>query len=142
MPVGAIPERFHDLVQSTAFAFVSTLGPDGAPQVNPVWFLWDGERIQISLIEGKQKFRNLQRDPRIAIAIAHPSDPYRYLEVRGRVGRIERDVDNRVFEAISRKYTGVAFSMEPEDTVRYVAAVEVERHTFQENVAPPRVDGS
>ena len=91
MPKGPIPASFHDLLNSTAFAFVSTLGKSGEPQVNPIWFLWDGERILLSLIDGKQKYVNLQRDGRIAVAIAHPSDPYRYLEVRGRVDRIEPD---------------------------------------------------
>jgi PPOX class probable F420-dependent enzyme len=138
MPAGPIPERFHDLLASTAFAFVATLGPGGAPQVNPVWFLWDGEHILLSLIESKRKFRNLQRDARVAVAIAHPSDPYRYLEVRGRVGRLDPDIENRVFDAISRKYTGDAYSLEPPDTVRYVARVEVERYTFQEDVVPPQ----
>ena len=112
------------------------LSAGGAPQVNPVWFLWDGEHILLSLIASKRKFRNLQRDARIAVAIAHPSDPYRYLEVRGRIDRLDRDAGNRVFDAISRKYTGDAYSLEPADTVRYVGRIEVERYTFQEDVAP------
>ena len=137
MPKGPIPAAFHDLLESTAFAFVSTLGKAGEPQVNPIWFLWDGEHILLSLMEGKQKYLNLERDPRIAIAIAHPSDPYRYLEVRGRVASIALDKDDVVFEAISTKYTGSTFNLEPPDTRRYVATVEVERHTYQEPVSIP-----
>ena len=137
MPKGPIPATFHDLLESTAFAFVSTLGKSGEPQVNPIWFLWDGEHILLSLMEGKQKYLNLERDPRIAIAIAHPSDPYRYLEVRGRVASIALDKGNVVFEAISIKYTGSTFNLEPPDTRRYVATVEVERHTYQEPVSIP-----
>lgn len=86
MPKGQIPEAFYDLLASKAFAFVSTLGKTGEPQVNPVWFLWTGTHIQIGLMAGTQKYVNLVRDPRIAIAIAHPDNPYRYLEVRGRSG--------------------------------------------------------
>jgi PPOX class probable F420-dependent enzyme len=137
MPKGDVPVAFHDLLESRAFAFVSTLGKRGEPQVNPVWYLWDGAHIKISLMDGKQKYLNLQRDGRIAIAFAHPSNPYRYLEVRGRVTSIDPDVDDAVFGAISTKYTGSPFSLEGEGIRRYVATVTVERHTFQEPVDIP-----
>ncbi|MEU4291748.1 pyridoxamine 5'-phosphate oxidase family protein [Kribbella sp. NPDC026596] len=58
-----IPSAFHDLLSSTAVAFVGTIGKRGEPQVTPLWFHWDGERVRISLVEGRQKLRNLRRDP-------------------------------------------------------------------------------
>ncbi len=137
MPKGPIPETFYDLLESTAFAFVSTLGKTGEPQVNPVWFLWTGSHIQIGLMSGTQKYVNLVCDHRIAIAIAHPDNPYRYLEVRGRIGPIEPDLDDAVFTAISTKYTGGPFSLEEEGTARFVATVEVERYTFQDSDGIP-----
>ena len=70
-----IPELFHDMLNSRAVAFVSTIGKRGEPQVTPLWFLWDGARVRISLVEGRQKLRNLRRDPRIAMAIADPARP-------------------------------------------------------------------
>jgi PPOX class probable F420-dependent enzyme len=72
-----IPEAFHELLASRAVAFVSTIGKRGEPQVNPIWFLWDGERVRISLVEGRQKLRNLRRDPRIALAVVDPARPGR-----------------------------------------------------------------
>jgi nitroimidazol reductase NimA-like FMN-containing flavoprotein (pyridoxamine 5'-phosphate oxidase superfamily) len=60
-----IPEAFHDLLRSRAVAFVSTIGKGGAPLITPLWFLWDGGRVRISLVEGRQKLRNLRRDLRI-----------------------------------------------------------------------------
>ncbi len=137
MPRGPIPEEFHDLLGSNAFAFVSTLGAGGEPHVNPVWFLWNGSHIRISLMPGTQKYLNLTRDPRIAVAIAHPANRYRYLEVRGRIGPIEADTNDAVFDAISTKYTGGVFSLEAEGTDRFVATVEVERHTFQDSQGIP-----
>jgi PPOX class probable F420-dependent enzyme len=132
MPRGAIPGSFHDLLESRAFAFVSTLGKDGEPQVTPIWFLWDGYRLRFGVLEGRQKYRNLVRDNRIAIAIAHPANPYRYLEVRGRVTELVEDVNDAVFNAVSLKYTGQPFDASRETSARYVATVEVERHTFQD----------
>lgn len=137
MPKGPIPDVFHDLLESTAFAFVSTLGKTGEPQVTPVWFLWTGSRIQIGLTPATQKYVNLVRDQRIAIAIAHPDNPYRYLEVRGHIGPLEPDVDDAVFNAISTKYTGGPFSLEDEGTARFVAAVIVDRYTFQDSDGIP-----
>lgn len=132
MPKGPIPAEFHDLLESRAFAFVSTLGKFGEPQVNPIWFLWDGSHIRFGVLEGRQKYRNLVRDNRIAIALANPANPYRYLEVRGRVVDIEADEDDAVFNAISMKYTGAPFDPDKEPSARFVATVEVERHTFQQ----------
>ncbi len=137
MPRGPIPATFHGLLASTAFAFVSTLGKTGEPQVNPVWFLWTGTHIQIGLMAGAQKYVNLVRDRRIAIAIAHPDNPYRYLEVRGHIGPIKPDIDDAVFTAISTKYTGGPFSLEEEGIARFVATVEVERYTFQDSDGIP-----
>ena len=65
-----IPTEFHGLLSSRAVAFVGTIGKHGEPQVTPIWFLWDGERVRLSLVEGRQKLRNLQRDPRISLAIS------------------------------------------------------------------------
>jgi PPOX class probable F420-dependent enzyme len=137
MPRGPVPAEFHDLLESNAFAFVSTLGKDGEPQITPIWFLWDGENLKISLLEGRQKLRNLRRDNRIAVAIAHPSNPYRYLEIRGRVERIEPDVDDTVISAISTKYSGRPYEPEAGDGERYVATITVERHTYQEPFTLP-----
>jgi PPOX class probable F420-dependent enzyme len=138
MPRGPIPPEFTGLLESQAFAFVATLGKTGEPQVTPVWFLWDGANVNLSLMEGQQRYLNLARDNRIAVAIAHPADPYRYLEIRGRV-TLTPDEDDALFKAISRKYTGTDFSLEPPGTVRYAARVTVERHTFQApvNLKPP-----
>lgn len=140
MPRGPIPDEFHKLLASQAFAFVATIGKDGAPQVTPVWFIWDGSNVQLSLIDGMQRHLNLTRDNRLAVAIAHPADPYRYLELRGHV-TLNPDTDGTVFKAIARKYTGSDFSMEPPDTVRHVATIHVDRHTFQPPVdLPPPTD--
>lgn len=132
MPRGPIPNSFHDLLESQAFAFVSTLGRNGEPQVNPIWFLWDGDRLRLGLVAGRQKYVNLVRDHRIAIAIANPANPYRYLEVRGRVDQIEPDRGDEIMSAISRKYTGQPYAPEPGDGARFVATVTVERYTSQE----------
>lgn len=103
-----IPEDHHDLLGSTALAHVATIGPKGEPQSNPVWFGWDGEHLKVSQTRARQKLRNVHRDPpRIALSIVDPENPYRYLEVRGEVARVEEDPDLDFINEMAKKYMGV-----------------------------------
>jgi PPOX class probable F420-dependent enzyme len=99
-----VPEEFHELLQSRGVAFVSTIGKRGEPQTTPLWFLWDGERVRTSLVEGRQKLRNLCRDPRISVVIAEPARPTFYLELRGTVSELVPDPE--LERAVAVKYTG------------------------------------
>jgi PPOX class probable F420-dependent enzyme len=101
-----IPASHLNLLASTALANVATTGPDGAPQVNPVWFLWDGAHLRFGGTLTRQKIRNLRRDPRIAVAIVDPANPQRYLELRGAAVAIEADPDRTLIRALVRKYLG------------------------------------
>ncbi len=101
-----IPEKFNDLLESKALAHIATIGPKGEPQSSPVWFGWDGEHILFSQTKGRQKYRNLTRDPHIALSIVDPKNPFLYLEVRGTVVRIDEDPDKAFIDSMSKKYTG------------------------------------
>ena len=99
-----IPAEFNDLLESKALANIATVGPKGEPQNNPVWFDWDGSHILFSQTKGRQKYQNLQREPRVAISIVDPANPYRYLEVRGKVVRIDEDPDKQFINKMAKKY--------------------------------------
>src|SRR2546429_7536109 len=107
-----IPEHSLDLLQSAALAYMATIGPKGEPQVSAVWFTWDGTHLLFALNKGRQKYRNLLREPRVAIAIADPANPYRALEIRGIVARIDGDPDYRFINAASQKYLKRASTFE------------------------------
>jgi PPOX class probable F420-dependent enzyme len=126
-----IPTEFHGLLSSRAVAFVGTIGKHGEPQVTPIWFLWDGERVRLSLVDGRQKLRNLQRDPRISLAIIDPARPTYYLELRGRIDELTPDPDLGLERAIADKYTGGWADVEPPGTPRYATSIIVERTTSQ-----------
>ncbi len=102
-----IPEGYRDLLETNALIHVATLGPDGEPQSNPVWFDWDGEHIKFSQTKTRQKYKNVGRDPRIAVSIVDPENPYRYLEVRGEVTEIEEDPNMDFINAMAKKYLGM-----------------------------------
>lgn len=104
---GQIPEGYRDLLETTALIHVATLGPDGEPQSNPVWFDWDGEHIKFSQTTARQKYKNVTRDPRIAVSLVDPENPYRYLEIRGETTKFEEDPNNDFINAMAKKYLGV-----------------------------------
>ena len=101
-----IPESHRDLLESTALAYLATIGPKGEPQVSAVWFTWDGTHLFFAFNKKRQKYRNVLREPRVAVAISDPADPYRALEIRGVVARIDADSDSRFLTATSQKYLG------------------------------------
>ncbi len=103
-----LPENYSDLLSSTALAHVATIGPAGEPQSNPVWFGRDGEHLKFNQTKTCQKYRNLDRDPRIALSIVDLENPYRYLEVRGEVTHIEVDPDPDFINSMAKKYHGWA----------------------------------
>ena len=102
----SIPASHADLLETTARAHVATIGPDGLPQNNPVWFGWDGTHVLFSQTTGRQKYRNLQANPAVALSIVDSTNPYRYLEIRGTVVEIVDDPDNAFINSMAKKYMG------------------------------------
>jgi PPOX class probable F420-dependent enzyme len=103
----AIPEKYRDLFNKRAFASLATNMPDGHPQVTPVWVDIDGDHVIVNSAKGRQKDRNLRRDPRVSLAIIDPDNPYRYLEIRGRVDEITEDGADAHIDKMAKKYLGV-----------------------------------
>ena len=102
----SIPASHADLLETTALAHVATIGPDGLPQNNPVWFGWDGTHVLFSQTTGRQKYRNLQANPAVALSIVDSTNPYRYLEIRGTVVEIVDDPGNAFINSMAKKYMG------------------------------------
>ncbi len=102
-----ILEMNKDLFVKKAFAHFATLMPDGSPQVSPVWVDYDGEFIVINTARGRQKDRNIQRDPRVAISIQDPDDPYRKLLIRGKVVEVTTQGADTHIDKMALKYRGL-----------------------------------
>ncbi len=105
---GLIPEKYLDLlsVEARAFAHLALTLKDGAPQVTPVWFDWDGVHLIINTARGRVKDKVLARHPVVALAISDPTDPYRYLQIRGRVVVEDEAGGRAMIDQLSRKYRG------------------------------------
>src|SRR5688572_33315358 len=100
------PSKYRDLFDKKAFGSFTTLMPDGSPQTTPVWVDHRDGLVWINSAKGRQKDKNVRRDPRVALAIIDPDDPYRYVEVRGRVTEITEDGADAHIDAMAKKYLG------------------------------------
>ncbi|MDT0327047.1 PPOX class F420-dependent oxidoreductase [Nocardiopsis lambiniae] len=123
----AFPEHQQEILRKPVFAHVATIGPNGGPQVSPVWIDWDGEFLRFSQTTTRQKLANLSRDRRIAVSVLDPDDPYVYVEVRGEVEGIEDDVDKAFIDAMARKYLGTPYPWHSDDEKRVIVRVRPER---------------
>ncbi len=102
------PNSHADLLERPLFPHLATIRPDGWPQSNVMRFLWDGSRIKLTHTKTRQKFKNLEHEPRVALSIADPDDPYRYLEVRGIVESIDDDdAQASFYRSLQERYQNV-----------------------------------
>lgn len=106
MPID-IPASHRALLDSKALANLSTINKDGSPQVTPVWFDWDGSHVRINSARGRLKDRNMRRDPRVALALTDPENPFHYLEIRGKVVEITEQGADAHIDALTKKYMGI-----------------------------------
>jgi PPOX class probable F420-dependent enzyme len=93
------------LLREKVLAHVATVMPNGSPQVTPVWVDTDGEAVLFNTAKGRLKYRNLRRDPRVAISIAARENDYRTVVMRGRAEFIEEGADDHI-DRLAKKYLG------------------------------------
>ncbi len=87
----AIPVGFEDLLERPIVVTLVTLMPDNQPQATPVWFNYKDQHIWINSARDRQKDRNMQSRPQVTILMIDPDNPYRYLEIRGKVVEITEE---------------------------------------------------
>ena len=103
--MATIPESHADLLTTKkAFAQLATLNPDGIPQVTPVWVDFDGTHVLINTAKGRVKAKNLAREPRVAISLSDPDNPYRYLGIQGRVVDMTETGGDAHIDKMAKKY--------------------------------------
>ena len=98
---------FQKLLREPVYCQLATLMPSGAPHITQTWVDTDGEHILINTFEGSQKSRNVRRDPRVAVNVVDPTNPWRIANVRGRVVEVTTQDADRHIDQLARKYLGV-----------------------------------
>lgn len=125
MPI-EVPDSHVDLLTRPMFAHLATVRPDGGPQTQVMWFVWDGERIRMTHTKTRQKYRNFQTEPRVALSIAEPDNPYRFLEIRGSVEKIEDDDAQASFYLSLQERYGRSYPV-PDAAVRVILTIRPEK---------------
>jgi len=101
-----LPLDLVTLLQRPSLCYITTLMPDGSPQITQTWVDTDGEHIVINTVQGFQKVHNVERDPRVAVGVSDPSSPSRYYAIRGRVVNITTEGVAEHIEALAQRYLG------------------------------------
>ena len=119
-----LSEVTRKLLEEKNFAFIASLNKDGSPHVTPTWVDTDGENVLINVATYRHKFKNVSRDPRVAVAVVDMKDPYKGVIISGRVASIEKgekaeDHDDK----LAIKYTGHKHNRKP-NTQRAILKIE------------------
>lgn len=101
-----LSEKHQQLLRGKNFAHIATLGEDGDPQVTPVWIDFDGTHILFNTEKKRAKTRNLERDPRVSLAISDANNPYSYAEIKGRVVAMTEEGASEHIDKLAMKYMG------------------------------------
>ena len=117
-----------ELLRRPSTCYVATTMADGTPQLTQTWVDTDGEHVLINSVRGYAKVRNIERDPRVTVAVSDPDNPSRYFEVRGRVVDVTTEGGAEHIEKLSQKYFGAPYPwFGGRDQVRVIIAIEPEK---------------
>ena len=124
-----IPESHRDLFldATRAFAVLATNMPDGSPQATPVWFDMEEGVIRVNTARGRTKERNMTDRPRVALAILDPTNPYRYLQIRGTVIESTEEGARQHIDRLAQKYLGKERYPWPVETPRVIFRIRPDR---------------
>ncbi|WP_436525778.1 PPOX class F420-dependent oxidoreductase [Actinoplanes sp. HUAS TT8] len=113
-----LPAAARRLIDNPTYAVLSTLNADGTPQSTVIWVKRDGDDVLFSTVRGRQKARNMERDPRVSICAYDPAQPSSYCTVEGTV-TLSDDRDDLI-GMLSYKYANEPWGGDDPETVRVV----------------------
>ncbi len=123
----SLAPEVREVVESTAIGHLATVLPDGSPHSVPIWVDTEGSYVVFLTGPGSRKARNLRQDPRVALSLTAPDNPFLPVTVRGRVVEwLDGDAAWAIVDRVAMKYIGQPYPREQE---RVVALIEVEHHT-------------
>lgn len=120
----AIPDGYEDLLVRPLIGHLATVRLDGAPSVTPMWYSWDGELLRFTHTTRRAKLRNIEREPNIALSVADPDSPYRYLQARAVVKSITPDPTGAFYVELAERYGRPNLAPPPDAVDRVVIAAQ------------------
>jgi PPOX class probable F420-dependent enzyme len=129
VPVGiSLSDATVRLLDGRNYAVLATVNADGSPQTSAMWVGRDGDDLLFSTVQGRLKYRNMLRDPRVSVTVHEAANPYNYAELRGRA-EITPDPGGQMDKQLSWKYDGKDPDYDPPGTVRVIVRVVVDKAT-------------
>lgn len=126
-----IPDDLLPLLTEPNYAYLGTIRPDDTVQVNPMWFLYDGQTLRFTHTTKRAKYRNLMHNPSMSLAIIDPANPFHYLEVRGKLIEVVPDPEGEFYVVLGKRY-GNAEQQPPRDSPdRVILVMSIEHTTTQ-----------
>ncbi|WP_278101438.1 PPOX class F420-dependent oxidoreductase [Microbacterium proteolyticum] len=122
-----IPDALRDLLENPNYGALGTVRPDGTVQVNPMWFEFDGEHVLFTHTTTRQKYRNLQANPSMSFMVFDPDQPYRYIEVRGRLVDEVADPEGAFYVRLGQRYGNAGQQPPPDRANRVILKMSVEK---------------
>jgi PPOX class probable F420-dependent enzyme len=120
------------LFRKKSFGHLATLLPNGTPQTSPVWVDFDDTYVLVNSARGRLKDKNMRQRPQVALSIQDPDDPYRYLEVRGRVVEITEQGAEEHIDRLAKRYLGLdRYPYRQPGEVRVIYKIKPERTSAQ-----------
>src|SRR5438552_3586062 len=101
---GPIPEQFEELFKKRSHGHLATLLDDGTPHVTPAWVDYYGKYVIVNSAKGRLKDISMSKRQKVAIEIADPDNPNRYVLVRGEVVEITEVGADEHLDKLAQRY--------------------------------------
>ena len=99
-------DKVIKLFSEKNLVYIATLMKDGAPQVSPVWANHEDGYILVNTAEGRIKYKNVLRDPRVAVSVVSKDNPLDMSTIRGTVKELITDYEYKHVDKLTQQYLG------------------------------------
>ncbi|MFF3488780.1 PPOX class F420-dependent oxidoreductase [Streptomyces sp. NPDC002701] len=120
-----LPPEAVELLKRPNAAVIATVRSDGAPVSTPTWYLWEDDRVLISMDVGRVRLKHLRRDPRVTLTVLDGEDWYTHVTLLGQATDMADDENLADIDRISRHYTGEPYPNR--ERPRVSAWIDIER---------------
>ncbi len=126
-----IPAQVRAFLEKPNVAVLATQSRSGRVQATPVWFLHANGQILINTSAGRTKLRNMEANPRVTLVIVDRENPYRYVQIQGKVVKFDRENGPKGIDRLSQRYTGKPYQYPNTDNPKNRVSI---------HIAPERVN--
>jgi PPOX class probable F420-dependent enzyme len=126
-----IPARLIPLLEAPNYAFLGTIRPDDTVQVNPMWFEFDGETLRFTHTTKRAKYRNLQHNSSMSLAVINDENVFNYVEVRGKLIEVIPDPADEFYVHLAKRYGAPDQPPPPDSADRVILVMSIEHYTTQ-----------